>query len=192
VNWGNGSWSVYAEGPLSIWLRVSGDPDDFEITGGLGLLDAVFEALGAAAEAVGEAIVAAAEAVADALEDLGNAILDFGNDVLQWVDGILTDIADLASDVFDEVSSWFETERTRVIDKTAELQATYSITRVPNRRNRLHQQCERHSTRSGRRQWPTDHRCAGFDRLRRRRECHQGISSLGLELGAGVGRLASA
>ena len=25
VNWVDGSWSVYAEGPLSIWLRVTGD-----------------------------------------------------------------------------------------------------------------------------------------------------------------------
>jgi hypothetical protein len=71
VNWGNGSWSVYAEGPLSIWLRVTGDiHGNFTIDGGLGVFDKVFEAIGEAAKVVGEAFTAAANAVAHAFEDL--------------------------------------------------------------------------------------------------------------------------
>ena len=135
VNWANGSWSVYAEGPLSVWLRVSGNVDGtYSIMGGLGVFDAVFEALGDAAEAVGEAVVAAAEAVADALEDLGNAILDFGQDVAQFFDGLFTDIANLAQDVWNEVSSWFESDKTEVTDLTSSIHPSdyYSYTASPS------------------------------------------------------------
>ncbi len=125
VNWGDGTWSVYAEGPLSVWLRVSGAADgSFTIDGGLGVFDEIFEAIGEVAEAIGEAFVAAAEAVADAFEDLGEAILDFGQDVLDFAEGLITDLADLAEDVIDAIASAFESSKTEVI--TVAVPASYS------------------------------------------------------------------
>jgi Ca2+-binding RTX toxin-like protein len=123
VDWVTGDWLIRAEGPLGVWVEVTSSDSFpyFTIDGGLGLFDAIFEALGDAVEAVGEALVAAAEAVADAFEDLGEAILDFGADVLEFFDGLLTDIADLADAVFDEVSSWFEDSKTVVTDLTGSI-----------------------------------------------------------------------
>jgi hypothetical protein len=131
VNWGNGSWSIYVEGPLSVWLRVSGDSDgDFTITGGLGFLEDVLEALGDAAEAVGEAIVDAAKAVADAIVALGEAILDFAEDVLEFIDGVLTDIGEFFEGLFDEIASWFKDNKTEVEAKTIYPQYTYTTSLV--------------------------------------------------------------
>ena len=116
MNWGDGSWSVYAEGPLGVWVGVSGDASSAtsRSTGGLGVFDEIFEAIGDAAEAVGEAFVDAANAVADAFEDLGAAILDFGQDVLDFANGLITDLADLANDVIDAIASAFESSKTEV------------------------------------------------------------------------------
>ncbi|NDV63154.1 LEPR-XLL domain-containing protein [Puniceicoccales bacterium CK1056] len=127
VNWGDGSWSIYVEGPLSVWLRVSGNADgSYTITGGLGFLEDVLEALGDAAEAVAEAVVDAAEAVWDALTSLGQAILEFGEDVLEFIDGILTDIGDFFEGLFDEIASWFKSKKTEVEAKTIYPQYTYT------------------------------------------------------------------
>jgi Ca2+-binding EF-hand superfamily protein len=116
VNWQNAAFKVRAEGPLGVWLEVTGDRNSWDIDGGLGVFDAVFDAIGDAAEAAGEAVVEAAEAVADALEDLGDAILDFGSDVVDFFDGLLTDIGNLVGDVIDEISSWFDDSKTVVND----------------------------------------------------------------------------
>ena len=73
VNWDTGDWLIRAEGPLGIWLEVSSSDTSpyFKLDGGLGVFDAIFDAIGDAAVAVGEAFVDAANAVAAAFEDLG-------------------------------------------------------------------------------------------------------------------------
>ncbi|MDG1364062.1 MAG: hypothetical protein P8Q54_11370, partial [Akkermansiaceae bacterium] len=113
VNWANGSWSVYAEGPLSVWLRVSGySSGKFSIEGGLGFFDDVVEVLGDAVNAIAEGAKIAAEAVWGAIEDLGTALVAFGEDVAEFFSGAVGAIADAAEAVWDEVSSWFASERT--------------------------------------------------------------------------------
>jgi hypothetical protein len=116
VNWDTGAWLIRAEGPLGIWLEVKSKATSpyFSIDGGMGLFDAIFDAIGDAAEAVGQAFVDAANAVADAFEDLGNAILDFGQDILDFASGLISDIADVFDDVFDAISSAFDSSRTVV------------------------------------------------------------------------------
>ena len=128
VNWDTGDWLIRAEGPLGIWLEVTSSDSFpyFSLDGGLGVFDAIFDAIGDAAEAVGEAFVDAANAVAGAFEDLGTAILDFGQDVLDFANGLITDLADLASDVFDAIASAFDSDKTEVI--RIDPSASYSYT----------------------------------------------------------------
>ena len=122
VNWQTGAWSIYAEGPLSIWIEVTSTGyGDYDIDGGLGVLSAVIEALGDAIVAVGEAVTVAALAVAEAFEDLASAILDFGADVIDFVDGLITDFVNLLSDIGDEISSWFESSKTEIVDLTGSI-----------------------------------------------------------------------
>ncbi len=119
VDWQAGTFRIRAEGPLGVWLEVTGNGNSWDIDGGLGVFDAIFDAIGAAAEAAGEALVVAAEAVADAFVDLGEAILDFGSDVVDFFDGLFTDIGNLIGDLVDEISSWFESSKTEVYDLTS-------------------------------------------------------------------------
>jgi Ca2+-binding RTX toxin-like protein len=130
VDWDAGTFFIRAEGPLSVWLEVSGNRTSWSITGGLGVFDAIFEALGDAAEAIGDAVVAAAEAVADALEDLGQAILDFGEDVLDFVDGILTDIGELVEDIIGAIGGLFESSKTEVVAVPVNADNEYSYSAI--------------------------------------------------------------
>jgi hypothetical protein len=103
VNWNTGDFLIRAEGPLGIWLEVTGDNNGWSINGGLGLFEDVFAALGDAAEAIGQAVKEAAQAVYQALRDLGTAILQFGADVLDFVGGLITDLGELLGDLIGAI-----------------------------------------------------------------------------------------
>ncbi len=130
VDWNTGDFLIRAEGPFGIYLEVT--PSDsfpfFSITGGLGLFDDIYGALGDAAEAVGEAVAAAADAVADAFEDLGNAILDFGSDVIDFVEGLVSDIGSILSDIGGAIGAWFSGTETNSYVNTCSVVPPYSYT----------------------------------------------------------------
>ena len=126
MNWTSGTFTIRAEGPMSVWLEVTVGPSGWSLDGGLGFLDAAIEAVVKAAKIVGEAVVAAAVAVADAFVDLGNAILDIGSQVLDFVDGLFTDLGNLFSSVADTIAGWFSSSKTEVERRDVSPQFTYS------------------------------------------------------------------
>ncbi|WP_157100266.1 hypothetical protein [Rhodoplanes sp. Z2-YC6860] len=126
----NSSVSIRAEGPLGVYVQVTIDKSGFSITGGLGfldnLIDAVKDAVNAAVTAVGDAVVTAANAVAGAFTDLGNAILDLGNTIGDAIAGFVGDVGDFLSGIADSIAQAFSSSRTIAITFPPTAKYSYS------------------------------------------------------------------
>ncbi|NQV35593.1 MAG: hypothetical protein HQ515_23060, partial [Phycisphaeraceae bacterium] len=141
VDWQAGTFEISAEGPLGVWVKVTGPGETakgWDIDGGIGSFADVLNAIGDVAEEVGQAIADAAQAVAGAIDDLGDAILDFGEDVLDFASGLISDIGGFLNEIGGALSDAFSSTQkkshvhTFSVDPASEYSYTTSLSGADN------------------------------------------------------------